>query len=118
MAVSTSSRRAQSPTGRVAHAAGNRSSISATRDSHRGGGEHRRDGARATRRGAARTSTTRPATRCTRLSSAPPVKENRTRRLSRKDHLFALLLDRGAEPFDLQVLYNTHFRGDVLWWLS
>ena len=32
--------------------------------------------------------------------------------------LFALLLDRGAEPFDGQVLYNTHFSGDVLWWLE
>ena len=31
--------------------------------------------------------------------------------------LFELLLDRGAEPFDTQVLYNTHFSGDVLWWL-
>ena len=25
--------------------------------------------------------------------------------------------ERGAEPFDIQVLYNTHFSGDVLWWL-
>jgi ankyrin repeat protein len=32
--------------------------------------------------------------------------------------LFELLLDRGAEPFDTQVLYNTHFSGDVLWWLK
>jgi uncharacterized protein len=32
--------------------------------------------------------------------------------------LFALLLARGAEPFDIQVLYNTHFSGDVLWWLA
>ena len=32
--------------------------------------------------------------------------------------LFQLLLDRGAEPFDIQVLYNTHFSGDVLWWLE
>jgi uncharacterized protein len=32
--------------------------------------------------------------------------------------LFQLLLERGAQPFDLQVLYNTHFRGDVLWWLE
>jgi hypothetical protein len=28
--------------------------------------------------------------------------------------LFELLLDRGAEPFAIQVLYNTHFSGDVL----
>ncbi len=32
--------------------------------------------------------------------------------------LFQLLLERGAEPFDVQVLYNTHFSGDVLWWLE
>jgi ankyrin repeat protein len=32
--------------------------------------------------------------------------------------LFALLLERGAEPFAIQVLYNTHFSGDVLWWLA
>ena len=32
--------------------------------------------------------------------------------------LVDLLLERGAEPFDIQVLYNTHFSGDILWWLS
>ena len=32
--------------------------------------------------------------------------------------LFQLLLERGAEPFDIQVLYDTHFSGDVLWWLE
>ena len=32
--------------------------------------------------------------------------------------LFDLLLERGADPFDGQVLYNTHFSGDVLWWLE
>ena len=32
--------------------------------------------------------------------------------------LFVLLLERGAEPFDIQVLYNTHFSGDMLWWLE
>ena len=32
--------------------------------------------------------------------------------------LFTLLLERGANPFDIQVLYNTHFSGDVLWWLE
>jgi ankyrin repeat protein len=31
--------------------------------------------------------------------------------------LFQLLLERGANPFDIQVLYNTHFSGEVLWWL-
>ena len=32
--------------------------------------------------------------------------------------LVDLLLERGAEPFDNQVLYNTHFSGDMLWWLE
>ena len=32
--------------------------------------------------------------------------------------LFDLLLERGAEPFDIQVLYNTHFSGDMVWWLE
>jgi ankyrin repeat protein len=32
--------------------------------------------------------------------------------------LFDLLLERGAEPFDIQVLYDTHFSGDMLWWLD
>jgi uncharacterized protein len=32
--------------------------------------------------------------------------------------LFQLLLERGAAPFDIQVLYNTHFSGDMLWWLE
>lgn len=32
--------------------------------------------------------------------------------------MFDLLLDRGANPFDIQVLYDTHFRGDLLWWLD
>ena len=32
--------------------------------------------------------------------------------------LFDLLLGRGADPFDIQVLYNTHFSGDILWWLE
>lgn len=33
----------------------------------------------------------------------------------RRDELATLLLERGAEPYDTQVLYNTHFRGDILW---
>jgi ankyrin repeat protein len=37
---------------------------------------------------------------------------------SARDELYELLLQRGAEPYDIQVLYNTHFRGDVLWWLK
>jgi len=32
--------------------------------------------------------------------------------------LLELLLERGAEPFDIQVLYDTHFSGDILWWLE
>ena len=32
--------------------------------------------------------------------------------------VFELLLARGAEPFDVQVVYNTHFSGDMLWWLE
>jgi ankyrin repeat protein len=32
--------------------------------------------------------------------------------------LTRLLLERGADPFDIQVIYNTHFHGDVLWWLE
>jgi ankyrin repeat protein len=32
--------------------------------------------------------------------------------------LFQPLLEHGAAPFDIQVLYNTHFSGDMLWWLT
>jgi ankyrin repeat protein len=39
-------------------------------------------------------------------------------RQPRAEALFQLLLERGAEPFDIQVLYNTHFSGDMLWWLE
>jgi uncharacterized protein len=35
----------------------------------------------------------------------------------RRDELTRLLLGRGAEPYDIQVVYNIHFRGDVLWYL-
>ena len=35
-----------------------------------------------------------------------------------RDALVRLLLDRGAEPYDMQVVYNTHFHGDVLWVLQ
>ena len=35
-----------------------------------------------------------------------------------RDALVRLLLDRGAEPYDIQVVYNTHFHGDVLWLLK
>jgi uncharacterized protein len=32
--------------------------------------------------------------------------------------LTQLLFERGAEPYDMQVLYNTHFHGDILWLLE
>jgi len=32
--------------------------------------------------------------------------------------LYRLLLERGAEPYDIQVLYNTHFSCDMIWWLE
>ena len=35
-----------------------------------------------------------------------------------RDELVMLLLERGAEPYDQQVLYNIHFHGKVLWWLK
>lgn len=35
-----------------------------------------------------------------------------------RDALTRLLLERGAEPYDMQVIYNTHFHGDVLWLLQ
>jgi ankyrin repeat protein len=35
-----------------------------------------------------------------------------------RESLYRLLLERGAQPFDIQVLYNTHFNGDMLWWLE
>ncbi|MGI8499221.1 MAG: ankyrin repeat domain-containing protein [Gemmatimonadaceae bacterium] len=36
----------------------------------------------------------------------------------RRDELVRLLLERGAEPYDIQVIYNIAFRGDVLWFLE
>src|SRR5260370_3303350 len=36
----------------------------------------------------------------------------------RRDELARLLLERGAEPYDEQVIYNIHFHGKVLWWLK
>jgi ankyrin repeat protein len=35
-----------------------------------------------------------------------------------REALARLLLERGAEPYDVQVLYNTHVRGDMLWLLQ
>jgi ankyrin repeat protein len=32
--------------------------------------------------------------------------------------LWKLLLERGAEPYDNQTLYNTHFHGEILWLLE
>ena len=34
-----------------------------------------------------------------------------------REALYRLLLERGAELYDIQVLYNTHFSGEMLWWL-
>lgn len=36
----------------------------------------------------------------------------------RRDELVDLLLERGAEPYDQQVVYNIHFEGRVLWFLE
>jgi ankyrin repeat protein len=36
----------------------------------------------------------------------------------RREELARLLLERGAEPYDVQVLYDIHFRGEVLWFLE
>lgn len=36
----------------------------------------------------------------------------------RRDELVRLLVDRGANPYDMQVTYNTHFNGDVQWYLE
>jgi ankyrin repeat protein len=35
-----------------------------------------------------------------------------------RDALARLLLERGAHPYDMQVGYNIHFHGNVLWWLE
>jgi ankyrin repeat protein len=35
-----------------------------------------------------------------------------------RDALVRLLLEHGAEPYDMQVGYNVHFKGDVLWLLE
>jgi ankyrin repeat protein len=35
-----------------------------------------------------------------------------------REALTRLLLERGADPYDVQVFYNLHFRGDVLWYLQ
>jgi uncharacterized protein len=34
---------------------------------------------------------------------------------SQREALARLLLERGAEPYDIQLLYNLHFHGDLLW---
>jgi ankyrin repeat protein len=34
------------------------------------------------------------------------------------ERLYELLLQSGAGPYDIQVLYDTHFSGDLLWWLE
>ena len=35
-----------------------------------------------------------------------------------REALARLLLERGAEPYDIQVIYNIHFHGRVLWFLE
>ncbi|MEP6690579.1 MAG: ankyrin repeat domain-containing protein [Gemmatimonadaceae bacterium] len=44
--------------------------------------------------------------------------EENASRHPRFAELTQLLLDRGAEPYDIQVLYNMHFHGDILWFLE
>jgi len=36
----------------------------------------------------------------------------------KRDALARLLLERGAEPYDSQVIYDIHFRGAILWWME
>jgi len=36
----------------------------------------------------------------------------------RKEEIARLLLERGANPYDIQVIYNIHFNGKVLWFLK
>ena len=35
-----------------------------------------------------------------------------------RDELAQTLIQRGANPYDMQVIYNTHFNGDVQWFLE
>jgi ankyrin repeat protein len=35
-----------------------------------------------------------------------------------RDVLVQLLLERGADPYDMQVFYNIHFHGDIIWLLE
>ena len=37
---------------------------------------------------------------------------------AKRDELVRLLLEHGAEPYDMQVIYNIHFHGKVLWFLK
>jgi ankyrin repeat protein len=36
----------------------------------------------------------------------------------KRDELVGLLLERGANPYDIQVIYNTGFHGQMLWYLQ
>ncbi|MBI4474483.1 MAG: ankyrin repeat domain-containing protein, partial [Acidobacteria bacterium] len=36
----------------------------------------------------------------------------------RRDELAHLLFERGAEPYDIQVIYNIHFHGKILWYMK
>jgi hypothetical protein len=44
--------------------------------------------------------------------------EQQARPHPQRESLYRLLLEGGAELYDIQVLYNTHFHGDMLWWLQ
>src|SRR5262249_31225326 len=35
-----------------------------------------------------------------------------------RDAMARLLLERGAEPYDAQVIYNIHFHGKILWYMQ
>jgi uncharacterized protein len=56
--------------------------------------------------------------RYTALVGAAGEGEQDSPRQPQAESLYRLLLERGAGPYDIQVLYNTHFSGDVLWWLE
>jgi ankyrin repeat protein len=58
------------------------------------------------------------ASRYTPLVGAIGEGEEGRRGHQQRDALVRLLLERGADPYDIQVTYNMHFKGDVLWYLK
>lgn len=56
-----------------------------------------------------------PKIRYTALTVAVGEGEEDAPRHPQHHELVRLLLDRGAEPYDIQLFYNTHFHGDILW---